>query len=62
MPANFEVLRLIGAGFETKSVVQTINKFSLYEHLPIIKKKHIRNSFQVIDQLLLNRLVYQVVN
>ena len=29
----FEVLRLVGAVFGTASVVQTVNKYSLYGHL-----------------------------
>ena len=34
----FEVLRLVSAIFGTASVVQTINKFPIYEHLdPIVK-------------------------
>ena len=38
----FEALRLIGAVFETASVVQTIIKYSLYGHLLPIKAKHLK--------------------
>ena len=41
----FEVLRLIGAVFGTASGVQTINKYSLYEHLLPIKEKYLTESF-----------------
>ena len=41
----FEVLRLIGAVFGTASVVQTINKYSLYGHILPIKEKYLTESF-----------------
>ena len=59
---NFEILRLIGAFFGTASVVQTINKYSLYGHLLPIKVKHLTEVFSVIGQLLLKPLVCQVVS
>ena len=37
-----EALRLIGAVFGTASVVQTIFKYSLCEHLLPVKEKHLR--------------------
>ena len=40
-----EVLRLIGAVFGTASVVQTINKYSLYGHLLPIKGKNLTEYF-----------------
>ena len=40
-----EVLRLIGAVFGTASVVQTVNKYSLYGHLLYIQEKHLTESF-----------------
>ena len=43
--SNFEVLRLIGAVLGTASVIQTINKFSLYGHLLPIKEKQLLRSF-----------------
>ena len=41
----FEVSRLIGAVFGTASVVQIINKYSLYRHLPPFKEKHLTEAF-----------------
>ena len=41
----FEVLRWIGAVFGTASVVQTVNKYSLYGHLLPKKEKHLTESF-----------------
>ena len=41
----FEVLRLIGAVFGTAGVVQIINKYSQYGHLPLFKEKHITEAF-----------------
>ena len=40
----FEVIRLIGAAFGTASVVQIINKYSLYGHLPPFKEKQLTES------------------
>ena len=41
----FEALRSIGAVFGTASVVQTVNKYSLYGHLLPKKEKHLTESF-----------------
>ena len=58
----FEVLRLSGTVFGTASVVQTINKYSLYGHLLPLMEKHLMESFQVTGPLLLKPLVYQIVS
>ena len=55
----FEVLLSIGTIFGTASVVQTVNRYPLYGHFPAIKEKYL-NHLQVIGQLLLKPLVYQV--
>ena len=41
----FEVFCWTGAVFGTASVVQTVNKYSLYEHLLPKKEKHYTESF-----------------
>ena len=41
----FEVLRRIGAVFGKASVVQTVNRYSLYGHLLPKKEKHLTESF-----------------
>ena len=57
----FEVLRSISAVFGTASVVQTINKSSLYGHLLPIKERKLSKSFSSDWPIIAKFLVYQVV-
>ena len=57
-----EVLRLVSAAFGTASVVQTIDKSTLYGHLLPVKEKQLRKSFSSDWPIIATPLVYQVLS